>query len=227
MIAKHVPYNFGFNFPEKASVMLLIGPSRAGKSHFLKAYILDMSVNRHYFNFGIAFLGTAYNKDSYNYLPEKAIIVGYDENRLVSYLDTLKAIRKSGRQLPPNFIILDDVMGLLKDNSPVFTNLITTYRWTNTTVIIGIQYANKLNAVIKSNTSFAIMFNSKQKRMIHGLYENFGQLFDNEAQFKRHYFQITSRKYTACLFNEEENELDKNYLPIKAPAELPDTKLVY
>ena len=32
-------FSFGFDFPEQAIVLIFAGPSRAGKSHFLKAYI--------------------------------------------------------------------------------------------------------------------------------------------------------------------------------------------
>jgi hypothetical protein len=71
------------------------------------------------------------------------------------------------------------------------------------------------------------MLNNKQKRYLTGLYENFGQLFDNENAFRKYFFDTTAQKYTAMLYNEEENELQNNYKAVKAPAEIPEFHLNY
>lgn len=221
------PMQFGFDFPDKAGIIMLIGPSRAGKSHFLKSYIIDKCVNRKYFQFGLACLGT-YFTDGYDYLPEKAIMKGYDEEMLEEYITGLQNHEKeTGEKPAPNFLVLDDVMGLLTDQSSFFTFLATTYRHTNTTIIIGIQFANKLNTVLKSNTSIAVMFNGKTERYIKGLYQSFGQLFDNEKEFKKYYINHTKERYTAIVFDESENELENNYKVVKAPAKLPPVKLEF
>ena len=70
-----------------------------------------MAVNNQYFNFGIAFLGTAYSKGAYDYLPKHTIVDGCDEAKLVEYLNTLQQYEEqTGIKPPPNFIILDDIM---------------------------------------------------------------------------------------------------------------------
>jgi hypothetical protein len=46
----------------------------------------------------------------------------------------------------------------------------------------------------------AFLFNSKGKRTIEALYENFGQLFDSFKEFKEYFLECTKPKYTAMLY---------------------------
>ena len=71
--------------------------------------------------------------------------------------------------------------------------------------------------MLRECTTYAIMFNSKGNRTLQGLYENFGMLFDNFNDFKKHFFKITKRKYHAMMYIQDINKLKKNYLQFKAP----------
>ena len=87
------------------------------------------------------------------------------------------------------------------------------------------QYINKLNAVIKSNTSYAVMFAARMERALKGLYQNFGQLYEKEAGFKKDFLKKTSQKYHAVLYDESISEVSENYKEIIAPADIPDVQL--
>ena len=61
------------------------------------------------------------------------------------------------------------------------------------------------------------MFHSNSHRTINGLWENFGQLFQDEKSFKEYFQKNTKKKYTAILYQQKENKLKNNYQRYKAP----------
>ena len=64
----------------------------------------------------------------------------------------------------------------------------------------------------------AFLFNSKGKRTLEALFENFGQLFEDFKSFKAYFQQLTSEKHTAMLFIQDIDNIDENYLQFKAPS---------
>jgi hypothetical protein len=219
-----LPQIQGFNPPDKPYIIVLVGKSRSGKSHFLKSYILNKAM-KGYFKFGLCMSGTSFT-DGYDYLPKHAVKFGYDPEVLDGYLQKLRDYKERTKQeVPANFIILDDILGMLKDNDPIFVNFISTFRWTNTTLIIAVQYLNRMNALLRQNTDYAIMFGSKLKLSVEGCFNSYGQLFDTIEDFKKHFNQITSEQYTAMLYDERKDNREDNFTAVKAPAELPNVQL--
>lgn len=70
---------------------------------------------------------------------------------------------------------------------------------------------------LRECTTIAVLFNSKGHRTIEGLFENFGQLFDNIKEFKQYFLELTSEKYVAMLYLQDEDNIEENYLYFKAP----------
>ena len=71
-----------------------------------------------------------------------------------------------------------------------------------------------MNPALRSNASFVVMFNNKQKRYVSGLYQNVSQLFDQEDQFRKYFVSTTAQKYTTMLYDERENDVASNYTPV-------------
>jgi NhaP-type Na+/H+ and K+/H+ antiporter len=104
------------------------------------------------------------------------------------------------------------------------------YRHLSTTIIFNQQYLlgkNAISPIIRNQTTHVLCFNSKTKRTIENLYQNFGQMFDSEKQFKEYFLNITKEPHVAMLYMESEDDIKKNYLPIIAPAEYPTYKISY
>jgi hypothetical protein len=65
------------------------------------------------------------------------------------------------------------------------------------------------------------------RNTIENLYNSYGAMFDMYDEFKQHFMKTTKEKYVAMLYMEKEDERDKNYIAIQAPAAYPKYKFKY
>lgn len=206
----------------RAMVCILVGKSFRGKSHLLRYLITDRMLSGK-LKFGLVFTGTRYNSD-YDFLPSDKIFEGYNEDVLKKYVDNLKAIKKQKGEVPPNFIIFDDLVGMLNNQTDFFMNFITTARHLNTNIFICVQYLTGKKAIsttMRAQTTHAIMFKPRMKNTIENLYNSFGGMFESVQDFKKHFLETTKEQYCAMLYRESEDDMNKNYICIKAPADYP------
>ena len=70
---------------------------------------------------------------------------------------------------------------------------------------------------LRECTTVALLFNSKGKRTINGLFENFGQLFDNYDDFKNYFLALTKEPYVAMMYLQDIDDINNNYLYFKSP----------
>lgn len=217
-----------FNNDGKALMMVLVGKSFKGKSYFLR-YLLTERLSTGKLKYGIVFTKTKYNKD-YNFLPDNCIFEGYNQKILEKYIDNLKKILASDEQVQPNFIIFDDLVGVLSNQSDFFVNFITTARHLNISIFIAVQYLTgkkAISPVMREQTTHCLMFNSRTRNTLENLYMSYGQLFDNFEQFKNYFMTVTKEKHVGMLYLEAIDELESNYIPIQAPADFPKLKFDY
>ena len=221
--------------PTAGQLTVLTGKSERGKTHFLKWLLLERITAEHSpFRFGLAFVRTKY-RHVYNFLPDDKVFQSYDEEILRKYISNLESIFEEKKAVEPNFVIFDDLIGILNNRTPWFENWIGTFRQLNTHIYIAVQYLtgkNAISPIMREQTNFAIIFNTKNTRSLINLYENYGQLFEKQKEFKQYLFDNTDRSkvgpYVCIVYIEREDDLENNYLPMRAPKELPDDiKLVY
>ena len=117
----------------------------------------------------------------------------------------------------PCFCIFDDQQGLLNRNDPTLLNFIAIHRHLNCSIFFNFQYLYGSMPTLRECTTVALMFNSKGKRTIEGLFENFGQLFDNFEEFKEYFLKLTSEEYVAMLFMQDIDDIEENYMYFKSP----------
>jgi hypothetical protein len=129
-------------FIEKPSVLLFVGKPGKGKSNAIKWFILKHSVDIKMYNFGIVFARTKFNEDYY-YIDNRFVYGNYDQNILTQYLNNLQMYRMKNKKPPArNFVIFDDLIGLLGKNDPFLINFFGTHRHTNTDVYLATQHLN-------------------------------------------------------------------------------------
>ena len=197
--------------------ILLVGAPKKGKSNTIKALILQHTLYKKYFNFGMVFTGTKFNKD-YDYLPEKYIFEGYDPKVLKTYLEGIRKQLDDGRKIPASFIILDDLLGILNSGDPTMLHLLSCRRHYNITVFLATQYILQgASTTLRNVLTHAVCYNCKAHNTIKALYENVGFLFENLSAFKEYFLYFTKRKYTGILYLADEDELDCNYLQFRSP----------
>ena len=217
-----------FDNDNKAILLINVGKSHRGKSYFVKFFLMD-GFARNKFSFGLVFSGTAFNKD-YNFLPSKSIFGEYDQDILEQYVENLKKIKEDKGTVPGNFVLFEDCQGLLDNQTKFFVNWISMYRHLSTSIIFNQQYLlgkNAISPIIRNQTTHCLAFNSKTKRTIENLYQNFGQMFETEKEFKEYFLNITKEQHVGMLYIEKEDDINKNYLPIIAPGEYPTYKISY
>jgi hypothetical protein len=198
---------------------LLIGKGRKGKSYYSRWLILDRMVNAGW-KFGICFTGSAYT-GAYDWLPKEAVVDGFSEEKLVQYMNGLKAAMASGKEIPPNFVWLDDCGGIIRANgtSSVMENFWRTARHTNTNVIVCEQYLNTgLPTVLRLQCDYAIMWYHENARTLENLWKEFGGAYEKKEDFVRHFKRCCREQYAAMLYVEREERREDNFLSVKAPA---------
>ena len=217
-----------FDNDGKPIFVIAIGKSMKGKSHFIR-YLLTDRFLKGKLKFGLVFSKTKFNED-YSMFPDKSRKEGYNENILIKYVDNLKKIREKEGKVPPNVIIFDDLIGVLSNGTAFFTNFISTCRHFNTSIIIAVQYLSakgSITPLMREQTSHCIMFNSRTLRTLENLFNSFGGLFDSYYEFKEYFMHATKEPYTAMLYLESIDDIDKNYITIQAPKDFKKIKLDY
>jgi hypothetical protein len=198
--------------------VVLVGKSMKGKSYMMR-YLIQYKFRKGDYKFGLVFTKTNFNGD-WNFIPQKAIKEGYNEEILMKYIDNLKAIKEKEGSIEPNFIIFDDLIGVLNNQTEWFVNFCGTVRHFNTSVFIAVQYLtgrNAISPIMREQTTHAILFNSRTRNTLDNLYQSYGGLFPSFNEFKDYFLKTTDEKYTAMLYKEDIDELENNYIPIKSP----------
>lgn len=209
-----------FDDPKGLPVFVLcIGKGRKGKSYWCRWFLQDRIAHAGW-AFGITFAGSAYT-GAYDWLPRGSVVDGFSEERLEAYMGGLKAAMAAGKMLPPNFVWLDDLGGILRSSSTseIMENFWRTARHTNTNVICCEQHMTSgLPPVLRLQCDYALMWYSDSARTNENLWLEFGQAYEKKAEFVRHFRRCCRQPYAAMLYVERIDGRDGNFLSVRAPA---------
>ena len=157
----------------KAKCLVLVGACGKGKSNSMRYILLKNMVDRKYFKFGLVFTKTKFSNE-YNFLPDKYIIDGYSEEVLSKYLDKLRKYKKKHKKVPPNFVIFEDLIGLIRKQDPFLISFMGSHRHTNTMCGFLFQHLNTgASTLLREITTHAICFNSKQMNTMDSIWMNY------------------------------------------------------
>ena len=210
--------NINLKYP---ACLLFCGMPRRGKSNCIRYLIqknsLDNFSGSAKFQFGIVFVRSKFSHD-YDFLPDEYVFDGYDENVLRQYLDGIaKHIEETGKSVP-NFVVFDDLIGLLSKNDPFLTNFLGLHRKYGTTIFLATQHLKTgASTTLREVCTHAFIFNSKTYNTIQSLFENFGGLFPDVNSFRETLLDVTKEPHTAMLYLQDEDDVNKNYLKYKCP----------
>ena len=199
-------------------VVLCIGKPKKGKSNAIKYWILKNTIDKRIWQFGIVFSKTGLFPWEYTYVPKKFVYPDYEEHILQEYINSLKQCINRYGQAPPNFVIFDDLLGLLNKHDKFLLNFLAIHRHLGCTVFFAFQHLNfGTSTTMREICSHGIFFSSKSTNTLESIYKNFGTLFSNYRQFKRVFHDITKEDYHGMLYIQDEDDVAKNYLDFKAP----------
>jgi hypothetical protein len=189
-----------FAYQKKPGLYVFVGKPESGKSVALKQ-ILYQHLKDGYFKFGIAICQTKFN-EGYNFLDSNLVWPKYDEDKLKAYVEKMEEwmIKNKQKKPPANFVVLDDCLGDIKQNSPFFKNWIACYRHYNTSVFITAQYlASGLSTQIRDATTMAFIFSTRFGHSKDILWTAYGSSLKRD-EFVEMLDNATDEKYYCLVF---------------------------
>lgn len=196
------------------AITLISAKPRSGKTQFIKYMICTLFMERK-IKYGLVFCPTLFN-GSYNFIPEQFTYSMYDE-RIIKNLMRLQVrqiIEKGKDNVEPAFIVLDDCIGSINFDSPLFQKLISRYRHYNITIFIATQYLFKIPPLIRDCTTYFICFNQTTKKSIDAIHETFMQDFNYKTCYQ--FIKKNTKDYHFIVVDNEEAEENK-YTVSKVP----------
>ena len=180
------------DFTKDSRVVLLVGKRGTGKTSAVKYLILKNTVDRKIFSFGLV---SAFNNINFDYLPEEAVIEGYDEDILRNYVNALKQRVNDGEKFKA-FLVFDDLMGIIRRQDPFIINLFIISRQINLSIFICVQHlkGSSSNTSLREITTDGIFFKSLRFDTQKAIWEEFSTqfaLFASAADF----LQFSQSKY--------------------------------
>jgi hypothetical protein len=161
---------------------------------------------------------TAFTGD-YDYLKSTCIDMhgDYDEGRLQNHIESLRTNKLKHGSVAPNFVLLDDLMGLMKHYSPFLQSFITTFRHTNTTIIITAQSLSRgTSTTLRECVDFAFMFNTINQSQINMFFEYWCGMFKNKKIFTEVFTTITSSPHTCLVYEKMKPSIYESYFAFRA-----------
>ena len=133
------PYNDKFinEIIKPPCLIVVAGKSKRGKSYLIK-YMLTMLCLNKKFKFGLVFCKTKFNC-GYDFIEDNKVVEGYNEDVLKNYLQTLQKYGEENpltrkqkelgikTNIPPSFIVFDDIIGQMDLNTNFMSEFLTTY----------------------------------------------------------------------------------------------------
>lgn len=221
---------FKFDFP---SLIIFAGSSKSGKTYAIKSIIINNAFpkSKSSFNFGLVFTSTKFNSDYTSFLPNESVIEGFNIDLLNNfkeeiknkYEDVIQRNIKKGRHpnygVPASFIVLDDIVSLIKQKDKSFQNFISTFRHYNISVFISVQYIHQIVPIIRQQADYAVIYYHDQAISIKALNESFGSGFENEREFKKFLHEKTKNRFNCIIY--QKHDYDNKYIVWKAPSDVP------
>lgn len=186
---------------ELPNMFLFAGKVKSGKSYALR-YVVQEIIKQKKFKFGWVFCKTAFN-GSYDWMKPN-VTTGYSERVLMKHMGILRRKREEvGRNMPPNFIIFDDLIGELNPNNQIFNNLITTFRHYNTSIFLATQFikGNITKPTFREQVRYVFCWPNGGVTNDKNLFDSFASsFFDNARQLKIYFKAITDDQETKKHF---------------------------
>lgn len=209
------------NLDNDRGCFLLLGSIGKGKTNCCRYLLLKNALDNFRgsakYEFGIVFSGTAFDGD-YDFIPDEYVFQQYSQETLENYTAGLEAMVEKGEKIPRNFVVLDDLIGLLNKHDPFLINWLAKIRHYKTHVYLMAQHLKTgANTLLREITTHAFCFSSKSFNTLQSLYENFGQLCESFDEFKSIFMSTTKEPFTAMLYIQANDNIAQNYLTFRCP----------
>jgi ABC-type dipeptide/oligopeptide/nickel transport system ATPase component len=219
--------SFNMDF-SRGQIMTFIAKQGSGKSFTVRS-LMKQFAKQGIFEFGVVWTGSKFNSD-YDFMPKGSVHADYSEENFAKYIAKLTnwLEKNPGKKLPNSFIILDDLLGIMKPNDRTFSSLISIYRHYSLTIIITSQYLNKnVSTLVREMTDIAFLYQSRFKNSRESMYNSYGQMLESQAEFDEYLEEATREKYSCLLYQAGKATKEESYLSFRAPSDDTPFKLKF
>ena len=177
------------------SIIFIAGAPGSGKSNLIR-YL--MSLMYKHFNYGMVICRSALD-GGYSWVPPECVHPIYSEE-LITKLQTLQ----NNSNTTHAYLILDDPLGEINFNSPLWNQILTTNRHLRLTIFISTQYSAKISTLARECATYAFIFKPSSEQAFKSLHEAFGQEnFPRWRMFRDWLITHTSQPHSCVMYNRE------------------------
>ena len=174
----------------------------SGKTHLIK-HITRILAAKGKFDWIKCVTPTAFNGEWRNAIGQRAVHESLDTDWLLALLDRQADSIEEGIQ-NRGLLILDDCLGCVKFNSPIWTKIAASSRHYSLTVIISSQHFTKLPPIVRSNADYIFILGHQPARTIKNIYEEYspkvGLSIVTEEAFTK-YLEDSTTDYGSVLID--------------------------
>jgi hypothetical protein len=188
--------------------------------------LTDMLLKR-VLKFGIVFTSTRHN-GGYDYLPERFVYDGFNQEHLDNYIKFLVRIKDSGKVIPENFIVFDDIVSSINQSSRAWNEFIATYRHYNITLLVTTQHINRCAPMFREQAEHTYIFSLHTLAALKSSYESYGQLFPRLKNWTAFLTKHTEEEYKAVVWSKESRpKVELKYKTVRAPSKRREVKFEF
>ena len=199
-IDRELPKPYDSLFSSNGSVVGIFAPPSSGKSCLISNLMLRNEYFKDLFPNGVYIVSPTILQDlTSSHLREYADFVEtqYSEQLIKEIMENIMGgcdPTDQDEERGMSCVILDDVLGLIKQVNSVCNRLASTCRHLRSVVFFSLQAVKGLPATIRSNLSMTLVFYQPSKKQFNDIVE-LHSLMGGEDNFIRCYTEATSVKY--------------------------------
>ena len=192
------------NLPELPTIMVLVAPTKSGKSTILSILFLRDEFYKGAFD-NVTIMSNTIDQDVTSRFLRKACdcYTGYDDNVLAGLIENQKQFDDDSR--PFIGMIFDDILGSVKRNS-YLTHLVTRSRHYGVGLLaVSVQSFKAVGPTIRNNTNAFICGNLQNMSELDKISSEFSGMFGGDEKFRKIYKKATEQRYDFLYLDLQSN----------------------
>tara|TARA_R110001632_G_scaffold87203_1_gene189650 strand:+ start:1972 stop:2700 length:729 start_codon:yes stop_codon:yes gene_type:complete len=191
------------NLPAPPSCVLLVMPTKSGKSTIISNMLLNKAFYGQDFFDHVKIISNTINNDQTSRFLKKAFDCEdhYDDKMI---FDLVKSQSQYAREdMPSVCLVLDDCLG---EKTTALNNISSRYRHSNIQLLmISTQLFRKVSPTIRANANWILIGRLQNEGELEKLSDEYSSMFGGDKNFRELYKQATKKKYNFMTLNLSEN----------------------
>ena len=211
------------NLPHPPSLVLMIMPTKTGKSTIISNMLLNKDFYGQDFFDETTIISTTINNDQTSRFMKQAFNTYdyYDDSLIHDIVKRQNQYEKA--DMPSMCLVVDDCLG---EKTTALNNISSRYRHSNIQLLmISTQLFRKVSPTIRANANWILIGRLQNESEMDKLSEEYSSMFSGDKNFRELYKQATKKKFSFLTLNLSENpaeamiKFDTKIYPLTKEAE--------